>query len=153
MHKTLIVISIIGFFTVLYLTLHSSNLTQTEISENTALQVSTKNTVTTASISSQSGLIAYISPETGKLTTQAAASNLRTAANPRATVSVAQQTNQDPEAKELPPIKFTTYRDGMVRADLNGHFMVPQTATIDCNGQLRTTHDDHPEVSTHCVND
>ena len=38
----------------------------------------------------------------------------------------------------------------MVRAQLNGHFMVPQIATMDCQGELHTKHAEQLDVAENC---
>jgi len=96
----------------------------------------------------QSGLIAYISPETGELVTQPAPTNQ---SQGQGTAGSIQPKNIEQEIKELPPIEFTSYPDGMVTADLNGHFMVPQMATIDCNGEISTAHSDQHETNVNCA--
>ena len=99
-------------------------------------------------ITTQSGLIAYVSLETGELTTQAQADSKLAQADSKIFQSrVAAKAQQD---KELPSIKYTTYANGMVRAQLNGHFMVPQIATIDCQGELHTKHAEQLDVAENC---
>ena len=92
-------------------------------------------------INTQSGLLAYISPQTGELSPQ-----------PLTKKEIAQASSSTRKNEELPPIKYTRYENGMIRADLNGHFMVPQTATVNCNGELHTTHSERTITADKCVN-
>ena len=91
-------------------------------------------------INTQSGLVAYVSPQTGELSPQ-----------PLTKKELAQASSLSQKDDELPPIKYTRYENGMIRADLNGHFMVPQTATVNCNGELHTTHSERPIAADKCV--
>jgi len=98
----------------------------------------------------EKGLIAYVSPTTGELTTQPATVRQPTAGDITQSSALNQSANT-PTNKELPPIKYTTYANGMIRAELNGHFMVPQMATVDCQGKLHTKHTEQLEVTESCV--
>jgi len=92
----------------------------------------TPNNPASNSVSEQQGRIAYISPETGELTSK-----------PPETADPINQSEATSAEQALPPIKITTYADGMVKADLNGHFQMEQSATLDCQNNIDISHD-HP---------
>lgn len=164
MYKTIIILSTAGLFTVLFLYLNSDQALPEANSQeqavlieapaveasyakekSTELLVQNIETPIAQNIETpseyQSGLTAYISPETGELTTEPTTAR---PANANAT------TNRSKSAKSA-PVKFTNYKDGMVRADLYDNFMVPQTATVDCNGELSIEHNEQAEAANPCV--
>lgn len=126
--------------------------TQLTAQATTNKSLDTDQTPSTQSPNTNSGLIAYISPVTGELTTQPSAKQSFAETTTSESATSNQQAGIQQQSKELPPIKYTTYENGMIRAQLNGHFMVPQTASVDCNGELHTKHAERLEVAETCVN-
>jgi hypothetical protein len=78
------------------------------------------------SLATAAGRTAYIDPKTGQLSSQAG-------------VPIENQAALQAQVN-LPPVKITTYANGTVGAALNGRFRVPLTATIACDGQIKTKH-------------
>ena len=143
MYKTVIITSLIGVMIIgfFYSKKESSAVNDQVITPSNNNQPPSNNNQPP---STESGLTAYISPVTGELTTQPS-SKLRT--NQASAVKLLPNSQKD---KESIPIKYTTYPNGMVRAQLNGHFMVPQSASLDCNGELRIEHAKPLEVAESC---
>ena len=169
MYKTVIITSLIGLAVIgFFYSKQESSATnvrvitpvETQLASQTTTNKSLNNdqSPSTHSASTKSGLIAYISPVTGELTTQPSTKQTLSTKQTKAEIAIAeagtsnQQASTQRQNEELPPIKYTTYENGMVRAQLNGHFMVPQTASVDCNGELHTKHAERIEVAETCVN-
>jgi len=97
-----------------------------------------------ASNTPQAGLKAYISPKGELITEEQARTN-------KDSKAIAQQPQDLQSKSELPPIELTTHDNGMVRIKMNGRNMIPQTVSVDCDGEVTKRHSEQLTTAESCL--